>query len=163
MFALGLRRSLPDSRAVTTSLVLFGVMGILAGIFPDQPYPWPGRVHDLVSIVGFISIILCQFLLWIRLRNTSARERESDWGRYRTYSLVSGVLSIILLVGLPESISGVVVTGLKQRAFLAVPWLWIEVMALRLFRFIEDAPVDERQLSLRKCSHPRTSQMGGEP
>jgi hypothetical membrane protein len=135
-FALGLGRSFPRSRAVTASLVLFGMMVFSAGLFPDEPFPFPGAVHGLVSIVAFNAVILCQFLAWLRLRHTGAEE-ESAWGRYRTYSLISGVLSFVLLTIAsipPESIAGVVITGLKQKAFLMVPWAWVGIMALRLFR-----------------------------
>jgi hypothetical protein len=107
-----------------------------AGLFQDQPFPFPGAAHGLVSIVAFNAVILCQFLAWLRLRHTSA-EQENAWGRYRTFSLISGVLSFVLVTIMstpPESIAGVVITGLKQKAFLAVPWSWVGIMALRLFR-----------------------------
>ncbi len=137
-FALGgLRHTLPASRAVTTSLVFFGVMGFLAGVFPDQPSPWPGAVHGLVSIVAFFSVILCQFFVWRQLRRTSTRE-ERGWGRYRAFSLTSGLLSLVLVVLaviLPHDISfGLGYFGVLQRLFLAVPLSWIEVMALRVFQ-----------------------------
>ncbi len=139
VFALGFGRGFPQSRAVTASLAIFGMMALSAGLFPDEPFPFPGVIHDVVSIVGFVAVILCQFLVWLRLRHVDA-EQENLWGRYRTYSLVSGVLSIVLLIGPPESIAGVVVTGLKQRAFIVVPWSWVEVMALKLFRLSSQMP-----------------------
>jgi hypothetical membrane protein len=135
-FALGLRRSFPHSRAVIVSLVIFGLGTFSGGLFQDQPFPFPGAAHGTAAIVAFVAVILCQFLAWRRLRHTDAEE-ERGWGRYRTYSLVSGLLSIALLslyFSPPESIAGVVITGLKQRAFAIVPWSWVEIMALRLYR-----------------------------
>jgi hypothetical membrane protein len=133
VFALGLGKTLPSSKSVVATLVLFGVMVFSAGLFPDEPSPFPGGVHALVSIVAFISIILCQFLAWQRLRHSNPAEGNL-WAGYSVYSLLSGLLSIIFLVGPPESIAGVVITGLKQRLFLVVPWLWIELMALKVLR-----------------------------
>ena len=135
-FALGLRQGFPNSRAVPASLALFGAMVFSAGVFPDMPLPFPGLAHNAVSALAFIAVILCQFLTWNRLRHVDA-EGERAWGRYRTYSLVSGILSIVLLIDPPESFAGVLITGVKQKAFLLIPWSWVEVMALRLMRLSE--------------------------
>jgi hypothetical membrane protein len=135
-FAFGLRRGFPSSRAVPVSLAVFGAMQVAAGFFPDMPFPFPGYVHGFVAVIAFNAIILCQFLVWNRLRHLSSEE-EIVWGRYRNYSLASGLLSFILLTVSfvpPETWAGVVITGLKQRAFALIPWSWVEIMALRLFR-----------------------------
>ena len=141
IFALGLRQALPQ-KSITVSLVLFGIAIFVSGIFTDQPPP-PGKhvsVHDLAGDVAFLSIALCQFFAWRRLRHTTVEE-ESAWSRYRNYSLVSGVITLILLVnlGVAEGSNSVFV-GLAQRAFFTVPWLWIEIMALRLFRLSNQQP-----------------------
>jgi len=137
VFAFGLGRGLPRSRVLFASLVLFGVMVFLAGMFPDQPFPLPGAAHALVSGVAFISIILCQLLLWRRLRNAAAEE-EKAWGRYRTYSLLSGLLSVVLLVYfiiiVPLSSP---IFGVGQRIFIGTEWLWIELVAVRLLQTAE--------------------------
>jgi len=39
MFAIGLRQGVPASRAIATSLGLFGFMFFLLGGFPDDPIP----------------------------------------------------------------------------------------------------------------------------
>jgi hypothetical membrane protein len=135
-FAVGLRRGWHGSTAVTVSLGLFASMVFLAGVFPDEPTPLPGEIHGLVSIVAFFSIILCQFFAWIRLRRTEFGE-SSAWGRFRVYSLVSGLLTFALLfpaVILPHDVSfGQGYKGAWESLFIAVPWLWIEVMGLKLF------------------------------
>jgi hypothetical membrane protein len=134
VFGLGSRSTLPWSRGSTTTIVLFGSMVFLAGVFQDQPNPWPGSVHGLVSIFAFLLIIACQFLVWRRLRRLDVHER-SAWSRYRWYSLASGVLSIVVLVVYSSiSSSQPAFAGLGQRVFLAVPWLWIELTALKLLR-----------------------------
>jgi hypothetical membrane protein len=132
--AIGLRRALPDSRRVTVSLVIFGLMIILAGVFQDEPSPWPGAAHSLVSVAAFISVILSQLFTWRRLRLSESRG-ERGWDRYGRLSVVTAILTMALFVaygvfGQPGSATG----GLVQRTFLAVPWTWIEVMSLGLFR-----------------------------
>ncbi|MDG7007350.1 MAG: hypothetical protein JRN06_03780 [Nitrososphaerota archaeon] len=94
--------------------------------------PYPGAVHAAVSIAAFCFAILSQFLLWRRLRGSAGGER-AVWSRCGTYSLVSGILSIVLLMAFGSS-QGSPLYGAVQRAFVAVPWLWIEVMAVVLYR-----------------------------
>ena len=54
-----------------------------------------------------------------------------EWRDLRTYSLLSGVLTLALLVlygtGAIDGWNGIV-----QRIFVAVPWIWIAVLGLRL-------------------------------
>ncbi len=133
-FAVGLGLALPRSRGATYTLALFGVLVFTAGLFPDQPYPYPGDVHGIVSIAAFTLVILSQFLLWRRLRHQTETESKA-WGRHGTYSLVSGMLSLVFLVvfilGLPQTSP---YYGAGQRAFVAVPWMWIGITALTLYR-----------------------------
>ena len=131
-FSVGLGVALPRSEATTDSLALFSVLVVVAGFFPDQPNPYPGAVHAAVSIAAFCFVILSQFLLWRRLRGSTGGER-AVWGRCGTYSLVSGILSVFLLIAFGSS-QGSPLYGAVQRVFVAVPWLWIEVMAVVLYR-----------------------------
>ncbi len=131
-FAVGLGLAIPRSGAVTNTLVVFAVLAATAGFFPDQPNPYPGGVHAVISIVAFIFVILSQFFMWRRLRRSTGEEK-TNWGRYGTYSLVSGVLSVVLLFVF-GSAQGSAFYGLAQRLFVAVPWLWIEVMAVALYK-----------------------------
>ncbi len=132
--AVGLGLALPRSEAVSSSLAIFGVLAFSAGVFPDQPYPYPGYVHSISSIVAFMLVIASQFFLWRRLRRATGEER-AVWGRHGTYSLVSGILSFCLLLvfilGLPQSSP---FYGAGQRVFVAVPWLWIGVTAFVLYK-----------------------------
>jgi hypothetical membrane protein len=148
-FAIGLRQELPASRAITTSLGLFGVMSFLLGFFPDEPIPWPAAAHSLIASVGGVSILLSEFFAWRRLRRPVADEGVG-WTEYGRFSLVSFIISSTLfVVGQPGS----PITGLLQRVMMAVLLLWIEVMALRLLR-----------LSKAWCdgASPRNSQVKGE-
>jgi hypothetical membrane protein len=129
--ALGLRGGLPapQGRALKAGVwlvIIFGLSIIGAGIFPED---YLSQVpHNLVSALGFITIIAAQLLIWRGLRGADS----AGWGRYRKYSLISGLLSIILLLVLRVAIGGDY-QGIAQRAFLAVPWIWIAVSGLKLY------------------------------
>ncbi|MDD1720980.1 MAG: DUF998 domain-containing protein [Euryarchaeota archaeon] len=131
-FALGLRGGLPapHGRALKAGIglvILFGVAMMFAGIFPEDYLS--GGPHTQASSIAFLSIIAAQLLIWQGLRS----EDTAVWGSYRTYSLISGLLSLILV----WFSSSTDYPGAAQRIFLAVPWLWIEVTGLKLFFLTE--------------------------
>jgi hypothetical membrane protein len=132
-FALGLRQQLSGSRVMTTSMALGGALFFLVGFFPDQPTPWPATAHYLLAQLSGLSVFVSEFFAWRRLRHSAAN--EGAWARYGTFSLASLVLIIVsffifAIFGQPGS----PVTGLLQRVFGFFVLLWIEVMALKLFR-----------------------------
>ena len=129
-FAFGLRRGLSGANRVAGTMILFGAMVFLAGLFPDQPSPYPGTVHVVVSIVAFLSVIACQLLTWNHLRQASA---AGGWSGYGTLSLATGLLSAVLLIAFASGANSPL-AGLVQRLFVAVPWIWLEVVALKLYR-----------------------------
>lgn len=133
-FAIGLGHELPASRAITTSLGLFGALFFLLGFFPDEPTPWPAVAHYLIAWAGGVSILLSEFFAWRRLRRPIADEGVG-WTRYGRFSLVSLVLAVISFISFATfGQPGSPITGLLQRVFMAVLLLWIEVMSLRLLR-----------------------------
>jgi hypothetical membrane protein len=132
-FALGLRGGLPapQGRALKAGIwliIIFGFGILFAGVFPEN-YLSQGP-HNLASSTAFLSIIAAQLLIWQGLKNAD----DSVWGRYRTYSLISGLLTLILLLVLRVAIStSGDYQGAAQRAFLAVPWIWIALTGLKLY------------------------------
>lgn len=133
-FAIGLRQELPASRVMTASLGLFGAMFFLLGFFPDQPTPWPAAAHYLLAQVSGLSILVSEFSAWRGLHRPVA-DKEGAWARYGTFSLASLVLAVIsFLVYAIFGQPGSPVAGLLQRVMMFFILLWIEVMALRLFR-----------------------------
>lgn len=133
-FAIGLRQELPASRVMTASLGLFGVMFFLLGFFPDQPTPWPAVAHYLLAQVSGLSILVSEFFAWRGLHRPVA-DKGGAWARYGTFSLASLVLAVIsFLVYVIFGQPGSPVAGLLQRVMMFFILLWIEVMALRLFR-----------------------------
>lgn len=113
-------------------VVIFGLCILLAGVFPED---YLSQVpHNLVSATAFVTIIAAQLLIWKGLKNAD----DSVWGKYRTYSLISGLLSLILVLILKVAMSDFMdYQGIVQRAFLAVPGIWVEITALKLYFLIK--------------------------
>lgn len=133
-FAVGFRRRVVGSRAIAIPLGLFGVAFFLLGIFPDQPMPWPGVAHDLISWVGGVSLLLAQFYAWRKLRHPSTDE-GAGWTRIAAFSLVCFVAGLaLLIVFITFGQPGSSVTGILQSASAVPLLIWLEVMALRLLR-----------------------------
>jgi hypothetical membrane protein len=88
---------------------------------------WHHQVHDLVSLVIFLALIAAPLVL------ARGFGQAREWRDLRTYSLLTGVLTLALLVlygtGAIDRWNGIV-----QRIFVAVPWIWIAVLGLRLRR-----------------------------
>jgi hypothetical membrane protein len=132
-FAFGLKGGFPNQKKKSLKIsvwlvMLFGFGVLFAGVFPED-YLSQGP-HNLVSATAFVSIIAAQILVWQGLKNAD----DSVWGKYRNYSLISGLLSLILVIVLKVAISNFSdYQGLVQRAFLAVPWIWVELTALKLY------------------------------
>ncbi len=134
-FALGLQGGLPapHGRALKAGIglvIVFGFAMMFAGIFPENYLL--GGLHTLVSSAAFFSIIAAQLLIWHGLRNKDT----IVWGRYRIYSLISGLLSLIFV----WFSSSTAYPGAAQRIFIAVPWIWIEVTGLKLYSLTERTP-----------------------
>jgi hypothetical membrane protein len=135
---LGLNGSLPIPRRRSLKIgiwlvIIFGILIILAGVFPENY--GSGALHQSVSAFAFLSIIAAQLLVWKGLKGGDF----AIWGKYRTYSLVSGLLSIIFLILLQVAISDFpAYQGLAQRLFLAVPWIWVGVTGLVLYLMIRN-------------------------
>lgn len=128
--AAALLGSLPSPRrkafvAGTLLLIVFGLGVLLAGVFPED-YAGGGP-HTGVSSTAFLASILAAVLVGWGLRKTDAA-----WHRYATYSLISGVVSFLVLIVFKIAIGGVY-QGAAQRAFLAVPWIWVGVTGLQVY------------------------------
>lgn len=133
-FSLGLWGGLPAPKGLASKVgvglvILFGLGVFFAGVFPEDY--GTGKMHSLVSSLAFLAIIAAQLLIWLGLRKGD----RAGWGRYRIYTLISGILSFAMLVVLGMAMGGDY-QGAAQRAFLAVPWIWIEVTGLQLYSLV---------------------------
>jgi hypothetical membrane protein len=135
---LGLHGSFPTPRGVSLKsgvllVIIFGILIFFAGVFPENY--GSGVLHTSVSAFAFLSIIAAQLLIWKGLKGMDT----VIWGGYSTYSLISGLLSIIFLILLQVAISDFAAyQGLAQRLFLAVPWIWVGVTGLILYSFLRN-------------------------
>jgi hypothetical membrane protein len=136
IFAFSLKGGFPDPQKRSLKIgiwlvIIFGLGVLFAGVFPED-YLSQGP-HNLVSATAFVSIIAAQILVWQGLKSAD----DLVWAKYRNYSLVSGLLSLILVIVLKMAISDFSdYQGLAQRAFLAVPWIWVEITALKLYSLL---------------------------
>jgi hypothetical membrane protein len=138
-FAIGLGYNLPyrAGKAVKWLVIVFGLCIILAGVTlfsvgADVTYAKDVVSHGLVSAIAFLVIIVAQFLTWQALRGSD----DVVWGRYRTYSLISGLLSIITLLILSYTQFSLY-HGATERLFIAVWLIWIEITALKMYFLIK--------------------------
>ena len=130
--SIGLRNGLPKPmgkslKAGVWFVILFAIGVLLAGVFPESYLG--ANPHNIVSATAFVAIIAAQLLIWKGLKNNDS----NMWGRYATYSLISGLLSLILVILLKVAMLYGIYPGLSQRAFLIVSWIWIGVTGIKLY------------------------------
>jgi hypothetical membrane protein len=130
--AIGLNNGLPSPKTRTLKagiwfVILFAIGVLLAGVFPES-YLW-AIPHNIVSATAFVAIIAAQLFIWQGLKDKD----RTMWGRYATYSLISGLLSLILVILLKVAMLYGFYPGLSQRAFLIVSWIWIGVTGIKLY------------------------------
>ena len=133
-FTFGLHRGIGDGKGSIIGpllIAIFGLSALVSGIFstdPIQPGSFSEIMHQMSSAIGSTAAIIAFFIISERLG------KDILWRRYRYFSIVIAFVAIVVsLVGV--GVLGVLgVPGLAQRLFLAMLFLWIEVMAIRLFQ-----------------------------
>ncbi len=135
VFAFSLEANLPSTRKralkyATTSMITVSVAIIIAGIalvlwdaFPDN-YAYL-MLHNLTSFVVFFSFVAAQLLTWRTLGGS-----RGSWGRYPTYSLASGVVTLVLIFLLFFTI-GSAYQGATERVLIAAPFVWLVVTGVK--------------------------------
>lgn len=113
--------------AFAVSVFLAGIWSCDLGCSPVDPTP-DQQLHDLVSVIAFPAFTL-GVALWGAHFLRDARSR-----RFGAYSLASAALSVMLLVLMVQSEATREWTGVYQRLFLGVLFLWMIMLALRLQR-----------------------------
>jgi hypothetical membrane protein len=149
---IGLLRAVEGGKAayVGALLVLVAGLGILVAGFARNDcsselaackaridagdVSWHHGVHDAVSGLVFLAFVVAQLVL------ARAFRRDPSWRDLRAYSIVSGALTLALLVLFGAgAIDGW--NGLVQRVLLAVLFAWTIVLGMRLRRLAGD-PVE---------------------
>jgi len=133
-FTFGLHRGIGEGKGSIIGpllIAIFGLSAVVSGIFstdPIQPGSFSDTMHSMSSAIGSTAAIIAFFIIPIRL------EQDILWRRYRYLSIVIAVVAIVVSV-VGTGLLGVLgAPGLAQRLFMAVLFLWIEVMAIRLFQ-----------------------------
>lgn len=88
---------------------------------------WHHATHDLASLVVFLALVAAPLVFARAFRG------DQSWRDLRTYSLITGVLGLVLLVLFLTGVAGSW-NGLLQRVFVTVLFLWIAVLGARLIR-----------------------------
>src|SRR5215467_14021021 len=142
---LGLAGAIDDGRSATVGailLVVAGLMFVVAGVARDDcsselqackkrvdagDVSWHHTVHDNVGIAVFLVLVLAPLVL------ARAFRRDRRWRNLRRYSLVTGALTLVLLLVFGGgSFSGW--NGLAERILVTIPLVWIAVLGTRLVR-----------------------------
>ena len=140
-FSVGLYRGSGPGKRVKVASLLVLVIGLpVAAVFPDDySCPSPGCnswAADGHAVGAFIEVFTIPIAVLLFARGLG---RDTAWRRYRTYSLVTGILALVLLAlffasaGDDTSLLGQW-GGAIQRLYFASWFQWIGVMAIRLFR-----------------------------
>jgi hypothetical membrane protein len=123
--ALGLRRTLPPSRARDWGaglLSLYGLGMVAAGIFradgAHEPVSWHGTLHLVSGTVGFAGLIAAGFVLAGRFAGTSLAR-------------FSRLAALALLVGFASVFTGF---ALGLAAAVIVVSAWLSIVCIHLYR-----------------------------
>ncbi len=136
-FSLGLLTNIRTafwSRAGSIFVGLFGIGEIATAAFPcdpgcplTNPQSLYQQVHNGIAAVAFTAIAVAPLLVSVRLK------RDKSWRSYQAYSLGTGLAALGLFIAFSiAALYTLLYVGLLQRLFLAIPFLWIELMAIHL-------------------------------
>jgi hypothetical membrane protein len=137
-FAVGLFKSIHGGRWTQIGsmlLLVFGAGEVAGGLFPCDPgCPIAAQsvsqlAHNVDAVIAFVSIALAPLFV------SAGLNRDQQWKNYRSYSIVTGILTLGLLsIFSSASLGYLGFVGLFERLFLAVPFLWIEIVAAKLWK-----------------------------
>lgn len=115
-------------------VVVSGIGFVLVGFFPCDPgcvnTSLVGLLHGFWAFVAQFALIGAPFFMYFRLRD------DVQWKGFQWMSLGFFVIGIVLGLLYKSYIFGDVV-GLWQRVSFGVPFLWMWVMSLRMWRHDE--------------------------
>jgi hypothetical membrane protein len=116
-------------------ITAFGICMIVVGIFsndypelPEEAGSLSNRIHNQVSLLMFLFVIIGIFILGISFR------KLPSWRRLGLYSVVTSFISFGLLVTFIISIQTLTYTGMWQRLFLISIFLWFRAVGLHIFK-----------------------------
>ena len=99
IFYLGLHEALKDGGSIIGPylFIIASILGILIALFfpldeGGEIITWRGKMHLILVILMGILTIAGMIALWFRLKEVSA------WSTFATYSLVSAIAALILMI-----------------------------------------------------------------
>ena len=135
-FSLGLHLGIQPARRVWIGPALLatgGLVLITTGVLSCDPgcnnYSTRGVLHEYISI-GIFTLAVAPLALAGRFR------KDSRWRGYVTFSIAAGVISLLLglLFGFGPMLGLDGWMGALQRATVGTGLLWMELIAIRLYR-----------------------------
>ena len=152
-FSVGLYRGAGPARWVKVGSLLVFVVGlghVVGSMFPDD-YSCPSSTcnswaHNGHTVGVFMEAFTTPIAVLLFSRGLG---RDTPWRRYRTYSLVTGIVALALLVLFFASAEDETSllgqwSGAIQRLYFASWFQWIGVMAIRLFRLSDRSLIEPR-------------------
>ena len=145
IFALTFRTYFPSTKINTIASLLLAVFAIgvfFAGVYScDVGCPLTNKsseqlMHDVASLA------LPAFTLAVAVWGMYFY-RTPRWRRFGVYSLVSAAFSVVILVLMIRSEVSRDSTGLYQRLFLAVLFIWMIALAIQLWRTNEGKKIEQ--------------------
>ncbi len=145
VFSFGLFTNIHAGKRPAIGSILLGVFGIgevVTAAFPCDPgcsllssQSLSQSIHNVIAVIAFGSIALAPLLISLGLR------RDTRWERYQSYSRGTGLASVGLFLLFSVAIlSSFQYVGFLQRVFLAVPFIWIEILAIHLLNISNREP-----------------------
>ena len=138
-FAVGLYRGIGSGSRSIIGPALIGVFGVSSGIanallpcdLGCEFESLTGTLHNVTGLLGFIAAIAGIFVI--------SRRFKSDimWRSLYRFSWITGVatlVSLVLWIAIAKAAEVDAANGLLQRLFIGVWFIWIEVIAIRLFQ-----------------------------
>ncbi len=136
-FAVGLHRGLPgESRSGPTLIIVSGIGLLGVGIFQCDPgctsLPFQGSIRDSTHFVLFLAVVVgAIFGILFTARRLSG---HSPWRKVRSFSLLIGYLTLVVLVVWFVTPLGLFLgDGTMESLVTGPPFLWVGVMGTVLF------------------------------
>lgn len=110
------------------------------------------------NFIIFLNLITSQLLTWRALKNGD----DTLWGHYRTYSLVSGLVALPLLFVIIYTL-GTAYHGATERAFIAVPLIWLARTGMKLesiAKIKQTQEVTPRKATEKESKGPQATALG---
>jgi len=129
---IGLSQGVPRSGRSWIGLVLLGIWGVgvlIAGIFPTDlrgaPETISGNIHNLASLLSFLSLIAATILLSRRFK------QDERWRPFHRSSLILSLVILATFIGFFLT-GGTEFVGFSQRIFIVAFLIWLLLTAARL-------------------------------